>query len=476
MSWAWAALMPHPPIIIPEVGKGREREAAATLDGAARLCDRISGLHATGNTPDVLLVLSPHHPYAPGALFINAAPRIRGSLAPFGAPMATVEADTDAEAALELVSALNAAGISAARGTLEDITRDHGSLVPLRYLTHTFAGEKLPPVVVAGPSGLTLEQALRMGKALAGLSGKRRWGLLASGDLSHRLKPGAPAGFSPDGTIFDQAVVKALRTGDPEILLGLSPALRENAGECGLRSVLILLGLCAAPVEVLSYEGPFGVGYCNALWTPGLSGTTTKVGSTVSVTVGTVAKAKTGEARHGKGHPYARLARLAVERHLSGQAAPGPADIEAIAPDRALWTEQKACFVSIKGKDGSLRGCIGTILPTQDNLEREIMTNAVSAAVRDPRFPPMRASELSNVDISVDVLSIPEEVKEGMALDPKVWGVIVTQGAKRGLLLPDLPGVTTVEQQIAIAAQKAGIRDSDGIRLQRFTVSRHFEE
>ena len=176
------------------------------------------------------------------------------------------------------------------------------------------------------------------------------------------------------------------------------------------------------------------------------------------------------------GHPYARLARLTVERLLSGQPGPAPADIAAMDQDQTIWNEQKACFVSIKGKDGSLRGCIGTILPTQNSLREEILTNAVSAAVRDPRFPPMQAGELDKVDISVDVLSIPEEVKEGMELDPKIFGVIVTQGTRRGLLLPDLPGVTSVEQQVAIAAQKAGIRNLDGARLQRFTVSRYYEE
>lgn len=483
MTWTWAALMPHPPIIIPEVGRGREQEAAATLDGAARLCERLTALHRAGNAPDVLLVLSPHQPYASGAMFINDAPRIRGSLAPFGAPRTIVEADTDAGAMQELMSALSAAGIPMARGNLEDITRDHGSLVPLRYLAPTFADGKLPPVIIAGPSGLDLEQALVLGKALAGLSGERRWALLASGDLSHRLKPGAPAGFSPDGAPFDQAVVKALQSGDPSILTELSPKLRENAGECGLRSVLVMLGLCAGPVAVLSYEGPFGVGYCNALWTPASSGGAEKAGAPkdsgsekIRVTVGATVKANPQKTGRTRGHPYARLARLTVERHLSGRPALEPAEVRAIDPDPELWNGQKACFVSIKGKDGSLRGCIGSILPTQASLEQEIMANAVSAAVRDPRFAPMRTRELDNVEISVDVLSIPELVKAGMELDPKIWGVIVTQGNRRGLLLPDLPGVNSVEQQIAIAAQKAGIYNLEGAQIQRFTVKRYYEE
>ena len=272
MTWTFAALMPHPPIIIPEVGKGREREASPTLDGTARLCERLSALHAADGPPDAIFVLSPHQPYVPGAFFLNTAPRLRGSLAPFGAPSAAIEAQTSADGLRQIAGALDAAGIPVAQGALEDITKDHGALVPLRALTRTFADGKLPPLVVAGPSGISLAMALRLGKALAGLSGKTRWALVASGDLSHRLKPGAPAGFSPEGVVFDKAAVEALRTGNPGLLTGLSETVLENAGECGLRSLLILLGLSNGPVEVLSYEGPFGVGYCNALWMPPPSG------------------------------------------------------------------------------------------------------------------------------------------------------------------------------------------------------------
>jgi AmmeMemoRadiSam system protein A len=442
--------MPHPPIIVPEVGRGREKEAATTLTGLDVLQRRLADRHAAGNAPELLFALSPHLPWTPGSLFINTAPRVCGSLKPFGAPGVVVEAEIS-PVTQDLVPTLRSAGIPVAQGALEDLTGDHGSLVPLHCLSRVFAKGRLPPLIMANPAGLSPQHALLMGKILAGFAPRLRRALLSSGDLSHRLKPGAPAGYSPDGAVFDSAVVDALKHGNPSPLMDLPPSVRENAGECGLRPVLVLLGLCAAPVEVLSYEGPFGVGYCNALWSP-------------------------DAARPARGHPYARLARLTVERRLSGAPLPGQAEVRALDPDQDLWKERKACFVSIKGKDGSLRGCIGSILPVQENLAREIVVNAVSASVRDPRFPPMQATELANVDISVDVLSLPETVKEGMELDPKIWGVIVTQGAKRGLLLPDLPGVDSVERQIAIAAQKAGIAKLEGMELQRFTVDRYYEE
>jgi AmmeMemoRadiSam system protein A len=131
--------------------------------------------------------------------------------------------------------------------------------------------------------------------------------------------------------------------------------------------------------------------------------------------------------------------------------------------------------VSIKTLRGDLRGCIGTILPTQPSLDLEIISNAIAASTRDPRFPPMKASELDDVTLSVDVLSLPEPA-DPSALDPALWGVIVSRGALRGVLLPDLEGVDTVEQQLGIAARKAGIRKIDeAVTIERFRVDRYKE-
>ena len=173
-------------------------------------------------------------------------------------------------------------------------------------------------------------------------------------------------------------------------------------------------------------------------------------------------------------HPYPRLARLALETHLSGAEADDSLMAE-VADDKDLWGDRRGCFVSIKTKYGELRGCIGTIDPVRENLGREIMANAVSAGTRDPRFHPMSRPELAGVTFSVDVLSPPEPVHSLDDLDPSVYGVIVEKGGRRGLLLPDLEGVDTVIQQVSIAARKAGLNDLDGVSLKRFTVTRYPE-
>ncbi len=255
--------MPHPPILVPEVGRGREREAAVTLAGVERLMERLAD-----RMPDAMLLLSPHQPYAREAFFVNGATRLSGSLAPFGAPEAAFEQAAPTKGIEALTRHLAGQGVAVRTGPEKpaDLTRDQGSLVPLYFLER--AWKALPPVVFASPIGLAPDAALRLGEALASFDDGGSWGLLASGDLSHRLTPDAPAGYSPVGKNFDATVVEALSATDPRPLLEFSPAATEDAGECGLRSVMAMLGLCGTlggKIEVLSYEGPFGVGYCNAV-------------------------------------------------------------------------------------------------------------------------------------------------------------------------------------------------------------------
>ncbi|MFH1449102.1 MAG: AmmeMemoRadiSam system protein A [bacterium] len=134
--------------------------------------------------------------------------------------------------------------------------------------------------------------------------------------------------------------------------------------------------------------------------------------------------------------------------------------------------EKAGVFVSIK-KKGELRGCIGTFQPTTSNIVLEIISNAISAATKDPRFKPIAPEELEELEFSVDVLAPPERIKSKEELDPKKYGIIVQKGFKRGLLLPDIEGVDTVDYQISIAKSKAGIREDEEVQLYRFEVKRY---
>ena len=168
--------------------------------------------------------------------------------------------------------------------------------------------------------------------------------------------------------------------------------------------------------------------------------------------------------------PYIDLAKQVINGYTKTGKVPKDLEI-----NEELLNERAGTFVSLH-KNGQLRGCIGTFLPTQDNVAEEIIQNAVSSCSKDPRFNPVKDYELDDLDYSVDVLSEPELIHSLDELDPKKYGVIVSSGFKRGLLLPDLDGVDTVEDQINIAAQKAGLGYGDTINeIMRFEVERHEE-
>ncbi len=166
-------------------------------------------------------------------------------------------------------------------------------------------------------------------------------------------------------------------------------------------------------------------------------------------------------------HPIVRLARHAVETYIREKR------IIALPDDISDEMRQKAgVFVSLK-KQGQLRGCIGTYMPSTENIAAEVIQNAISAAVNDSRFYPLEESELDDIQYSVDILGTPEKVSSPLELDPKIYGVIVKKGLRKGLLLPDLEGVDSVEEQLRIAKLKAGISLEEDVELYRFEVRRY---
>ncbi len=164
--------------------------------------------------------------------------------------------------------------------------------------------------------------------------------------------------------------------------------------------------------------------------------------------------------------PLVKLASQTVETYVTEGKTPHPKELAPEMRDRA------GVFVSIH-KFGDLRGCIGTFEPVEKNVAAETIANAISSATRDPRFPPITSNELKDLDYNVDVLTKPEPVKSQDELDPRQYGVIVEAGFRRGLLLPDLEGVDSVDQQIAICRQKAGIAPDEPVKLYRFEVKRY---
>jgi len=437
MSWVAAMISPHPPIIIPEVGKGQELAISATIAALQEVAKRVAALR-----PDAIIIVSPHTALYADYFHLSPGSGAEGSFAAFSAPQVRIRVNYDVELCKQIMEEAQKEGLHAGTEGERDAALDHGTMIPLYFIQQQWPNAS---VVRMGFSGGSSEQHAAFGRAISravNTSGKRVL-LVASGDLSHKLLISGPYGFQKEGPVFDQMVVDTLKQNRLAEFLDYDAVICRRAAECGLRSFQILAGCMeglAVESELLSYEGPFGVGYAVA-W------------------IGI---------KENLQDPYVRLARQAVEHYVKQKKAlPLPESLP-----KAMLQTKAATFVSLHLK-GRLRGCIGTLEPWQDNVAQEIIQNAISACSRDPRFSPVRPDELAGLEISVDVLSSPEPISDYSQLNVKDFGVIVTSGRKRGVLLPDLEGVDTVEEQVAIAMQKAGIHAGEAVQLQRFRVVRH---
>ena len=240
----------------------------------------------------------------------------------------------------------------------------------------------------------------------------------------------------------------------------------DKAAECGHRSFVIMAGALdglSVKVEKHSHQDVTGVGYGICSFYTGEHDASRKF---LDEYLKKQADASREQLEHAD--EYVKLAWKSLESYIKTNKT---IDIPPDTPAEML-EQQAGAFVSIH-ENGALRGCIGTILPTTGSVAQEIIDNAVSAATRDPRFDPITPEELPWLEVNVDVLGEPEDIDSPEELDVRKYGVIVSSGMKRGLLLPDLDGVDTVEQQISIAMRKGGISEGEDIKLQRFTVTRH---
>ncbi len=454
-----AVCVPHPPIILPSVGKGEEAKIQKTTEAY-----RAAMAFVAAARPQTVVLASPHMPLYADWFHIAPGAGGTGNFARFGAPQTVVKAPYD-EALVDALAAEAARrGLPAGTAGEKDPALDHGSAIPLWFLQQAYEDFKL---VRVGLSGLSYAPHYQLGQCVAAVAGAKRVAFVASGDLSHKLKKDGPYGFAPEGPRLDKAITGALALGDFDALLSIPPALAEAGAECGLRALLMMAGALdgrAVTAGLLCYQDNFGVGYAVATFAPGATDETRRFLPRYKA-----ARAAENKARRAKEDAFVALARRTLEQTLKeGQK-------QASAPKNlpAEMTGQRAgVFVSLH-KHGALRGCIGTTAPTTASVAEEIVQNAVSAAVRDPRFDPVAPEEVDELEISVDVLGTPEPVDGEEQLDPKRYGVIVSRGARRGLLLPDLDGVDTVRRQVDIARQKAGIRPGEAVKLERFVVVRH---
>ena len=460
MSIVGAIMVPHPPMILPEVGRGEEKIIEPTIQAYKQAAEFVANLQ-----PETIVLSSPHSIMYSDYLHISPGTHAEGDMARFRAPSVHIERDYDQELSQRVCDLAKENHLPAGYLGQRDPSLDHGTIVPLYFVMQKYTNFKL---VRLGISGISLAEQYHIGMLIqqAAKELNRRIVYIASGDLSHKLKADGPYGFDPNGPIYDEKIMDVCGRGAFDELLTFDPNLLQKAAECGHRSFVIMAGAldrCKVEAHALSHQDVTGVGY----------------GVVTFQVLGEdphrnfldqfeAQDKKRIQAERDHEDSYVALARKTVESYITNRTVPS---IDGVPQEKLANIAVVFCSIH---KDGRLRGCIGTIGPTKENIAQEIVANVISAAIRDPRFDPIQKHELAKLSYSVDVLSKPEKIDSRDQLDVKRYGVIVTHNEKRGLLLPNLDGVDTVSEQIAIAKQKAGIWDDEPVELQRFEVVRHY--
>lgn len=461
MGVAAGFMVPHPPMIVPQIGRGSEAQVADTIKAYERVADEIAELR-----PETIVITSPHSVMYADYFHISPGSGARGDFASFRAPGVRFDERYDEELVKEICRLADAEDFPAGTAGERDTELDHGTMVPLWFIRNKYKDGK---IVRIGLSGLPLIDHYRLGQLIqkAADSTGRRVVFVGSGDLSHKLQDYGPYGFAKEGPEYDGRIMDVMGRAAFGELFDFDEGFCDRAAECGHRSFVIMAGAfdgLAVKAEKLVHQDVTGVGYGICTFYPEGPDDNRRF---LDARLGSLEKEITE--KHANSDEYVRLAYASVEAYVSARKTiPVPDGL----PEE-LTGRRAGAFVSIH-KHGALRGCIGTISPVRASLAEEIIANAISACARDPRFSPVRPDELPWLEISVDVLGEPEDIDSKDMLDVKRYGVIVTSGRKRGLLLPDLDGVDTVDQQIDIARQKAGIHKSEKYSLQRFEVIRHY--
>ena len=396
-----AFMVPHPPLIIPSVGKGSEKQVTKTINSYKKIAKEIQILK-----PETIIVISPHSTCYRDYIHISPGKTAKGNFKDFNSnEEINVEYDTELrEKIIEIAKQNNfPAGVEGEKNKM----LDHGTMVPLYYINEEYNKYK----------------CIRIGVSDLPLKDHYRFGIL---------------------------IKKAIESINRNVVIVDDKEFLEKVAVCGHQSFSIMAGTLDkkdVKVNIYSHEDITGVGYGIASLYP--------------------IKEDYKRCFLESNDPYVKLAKETINTYINEKRI---IEIPNNTP-KELLENKKGVFVTIY-EFGELRGCIGTFLPTKSSIANEIIDNAIFSATEDYRFNPIEKDELNNLEIKVDVLNTPEKINNKDELDPKKYGIIITQYNKRGLLLPDIEGVDTIEKQISIAKQKGNIV-GDNYEIERFTVERH---
>ncbi len=455
-----AFMLPHPIFAIPEVGKGKEKELAATVASFNLIAKKIAQIQ-----PDTIIWISPHAESYADFFQIADGEVAVGSFKEYGAPEVSFRMLYDKILAREISQECK---INKVNGGIENSTEeelDHGTMVPLYFINHEFRDFLN---VRVGVSGQSLAEHYRFGEMIKSAVDKlgRKAVVIASGDLSHCQSKEGTYGYRPEGAIYDEQIMKTMSKMNFGELLSFNRSLLGEAVQCGHGAFTILAG-CLDRLDLdclrLSHEAPFGTGYGFCCYTPKGDNQSRAFLNLYKERERLIAKE-----RKEKADKYVCLAREAIETYLKSKKVLKPSQLTL----NNIGDRKEGVFVTIY-HEGEIRGCIGTVKPKKKNLAEEIIANAIAAAFSDDRFEPISEEEFENLIITVDVVVDLIPILSSDDLDSEIYGVMVEADDKHAVLLPKLPGILTPEKQIEICKRKANIPLHEDVDLYRFNVEHH---
>lgn len=453
-------IVPHPPLAIPEIGKGKENTISKTIASFEAVGKAISELK-----PETILFISPHAESYSDYFQIADGEVAMGSFADYKAPNVNFRLFYDRPLVEAICAASKEVSFPAGIQNGQELYLDHGTMVPLYYINKFYREFK---AVRVGLSGLSLSDHYRFGQLIAEAVEKvdRKVVVLASGDLSHTLKKEGPYGYREAGALYDKQILKILSNANFGELLSFNRETLSEAEECGHRAFSVMAGVLdrlSLKPKLLSYEETTGVGYAAFEYDV--------LGENPSRAFLELYRSRQSfvvKREIENSDIFAKLARTAIERYVLTGNVP---TLDEEWP-KVFTTSKAGVFVTLR-KDGEIRGCMGSLRPLRKNLGSEIIASAIAAATMDTRFPKVRKEELPLLSVSVDVVRSLIPILSVSDLDPKLYGVVVESGDKKGALLPNLPGIETPEEQVITAMFKAGIPENEDVALYRFSVNHH---
>ncbi len=462
MSIMGAFMVPHPPIIIEEIGHRREKGIEPIINAYAEVANLIFELQ-----PETIVFISPHSTSYSDYFHISGGLTAKGNFGEFGHPELGFQKEIDQSFVSMLHQYCQEHYFPA--GTLgeKNAVLDHGIMVPLYFFEQKY---KTFQIVMISVTNESYETHYRMGEIIQEVSKQldKKIVVVASGDLSHKVNDHSPYGFHFSGPRYDEKIMEIMEHMEFQDLFDFSKEFCESAAECGHRPFVCLAGSLnkkELTCPLTAYASPYGVGYgiCAYLVTDD------------NVKRNLMDRSKNIhelEVRHLETKTvvdeYVNLARSSLHYFLLTHKR---------LPVKETFLEEMlkskaGVFVSIK-KRGVLRGCIGTIEARQNSIAEEVIENAIQAGISDPRFPPVKPHELDELEFSVDILQPAETIDTISMLDHKKFGLIVHNEKKRGVLLPNLEGIQSVYEQLELALKKAGIEEHEEYQMERFLVERH---